>query len=165
LEKGSEPHLFSFEPVAALLGASILIVLNKPTKMSCPLKDFSHEQPQLPVLFVGSAQTTAQTAKLAKFLFFAQLIGRRGLFNSHWPVDAVVAKPLCRLVLLHQCLDSVSQYIRLAQGYVFGMGACNLPKRFDVFDLLQRSHDLWRVFKHVGVHGCGAHAACIHRRA
>ena len=64
--------------------------------------------------------------------------------------------------MLHQCLDSVSQYIRLAQGSVFDLGTCDLPNRFDVFDLLQRSHDLWRVFKHVGLHGRGAPVASLH---
>jgi hypothetical protein len=34
LEKGSEPHTFSFEVVAALLGANILMVLAKPLKIT-----------------------------------------------------------------------------------------------------------------------------------
>jgi len=91
--KFSEPHLFSFEQVAALLGANILIVLDKPLKMACDLKEFRHEQPQLPVLFVGSAQITAQTAKHKRFLFPSQLFGRGGIFDPYWAFDAGVAKP------------------------------------------------------------------------
>ena len=91
--KFSEPHLFNFEPVAALLGEHILIVLDKPPKMTCDLKDFRHEQPKLPVLFVGSAQITAQTAKLKRFLFPAQLFGCGGVFDPHWSFDAVATKP------------------------------------------------------------------------
>ena len=112
---------------------------------------------------MGSAQITSQPEKFAKFLFFAQFFRRRGLFNSHWPVDVLVAKPLCGLVLLAQCGAFVSQHPHVAQRPVIGVGPCDLPNHLDVFDLLQRGHDLWRVFKHVGLHGRGTHAAGLHR--
>lgn len=57
----------------------------------------------------------------------------------------------------------VHQYLVMAKRTVFAMGTWDLPKRFDVFNLLQRSHDLWGVLHHAGVHGRGTHAARVHR--
>lgn len=153
MEKGSEPHIFSFEVVAALLGVEILMALHEPPRMRVLSRGIRHDQPQLPVLFVGSTQTTFQPEKLAKLLFFAQLLGRGVVSDSHRPIDAVVGKPLCRLVLLDQCSGFVGQYLDVAQRPVFGLGPCGLPDHLDVFDLLQRRHDLWGVLHHAGVHG------------
>jgi hypothetical protein len=85
---------------------------------------------------VGSAQITYQPEKFAKFLFFAQFFRRRGLFNSHWAVDVLVAKPLCGLVLLAQCRAFVSQYPYVAQRSVIGVGPCDLPNHLDGVDFL-----------------------------
>jgi hypothetical protein len=76
---------------------------------------------------VGSAQITSQPEKFAKFLFFAQFFRRRGLFYSHWAVDAIAAKPLRGLVLRTQCSAFISQYPIVAQRPVIGVGPCDLP--------------------------------------